>query len=528
MFAKPVVFLVHHEEEEQGKPLFIVDEAVSVFDPIFLADFHAALRGHNALVGEVPYIRGAVKRQLHRGFLTAHAIRMFDTQNSIVAFEIEPASAGGPVVQPNFSFSPIKRDSEIGHFLSSVFLPFDGVEGRTLLSDNVSAHFAKLTQNGVNVKAADIPPDSQRIIINDLLETAAFGRPAASLISKEYARLANSPLLRGFLWEAREAERYPINIAFFSKTFSRSTTRFDVYYYDQILNLGAPQTNRILFGLEKAQRDDFIAYPAKDHDERFWKAVTTSQGRNEVIGELRSSLPQHVRLFTENALMSGITVLSADVFRRGEIGWISNKATFAQRDDALWRLTCLHYVLQLGSPVRPSSAHNLSVVSLPFRCSGGIWMCASFLRENVRGTDSDMIDQQGFEQSFLIYHSLLRESERRIRRKAKFAYLRTLGLIAARETRNMRKRSAEGLAAADFGSPCLDETALQAVNRAAVNLARIYPFPVGRIVSKTGNVKLFENPFFDRLTLRSFISKDDIEREIKTGIISECYLSTGD
>lgn len=548
MSLKQLLFVIYRdtEPEKDGGPV-IVDEDISVFDPLFQRQFREFLTNRfaqekgkigivrndgqieNVRQGELKLLRDKVKR---------YSIRLFNSQHYVLLFTLEVDEAA-PGEEPKLGFKPVSRGSALGRFFNDVMWEFDGLHRRMDFKDiDIEAHLSKLHAPGSYVRARDKPPEEIPLdddVVERIEELAA---PVTAMVDKEYERLTQSPLLRGFLEQPRRdpsivGSIYPANAFFFGKRFNRSDTRYGEYYYDSIFIIGEKQRAHLKLGLAAARRRkrDFIEFDEGTLDAWFWDKVSSSEGIDEVVKCLEAPLSSHVRLFVENALLSGSTMIKPGIFGRKGLAWLSSEPrqpsgavpTAGERDEAFKHFTCLHYVLQLGSPVPPRTARNdLSVVSLPFRCSGGIWMAATFLRRNRGHGNTGLLNQRAFEESYLIYHSLFKESERRLRRRAKFALLRQIRHLTRDYVRAVREE--RGLRGPDFA---LDQESLSELNNDFLHLSRIYPFTFPRLehghdFDLIGNehfeVKAVDNLFFDRLSMRPFIDEADFDGHVRASM----------
>jgi hypothetical protein len=522
-----IIFILHHEEDQR----FIIDTEISAFDPWYRSSLVKAII-NLGFVTSVPELNRAKGRQNTSKMAPNHKsqeyrLRMFDTKNYLLVFTVhETRRPAGEV--PELSFEPVSRDSLLGQYFVRVLAPFDGQEGRMKIDEPIEPRLAKLRGAGLYRKALDMPPENLPLTNYDRADLNTYSTYLYGMVDAEYRRLKLSPLLRGY--KELSGVR-PTNVFFFSKSFVRDSTRFGHYLYDPLFLTGPAQSKDLRAAVEAMDRDDFIPYPVRIHDDRFWKVQKSTGGADEILRTARSGPHKEVRVFTENVLMSGSTTIEADVFERGGIGWIDARGlTHSDLRERYQYLVALHYLMQLGAPRRPVDCQNLSIVSLPFRCSGAIWMAACFIRENTAGTIPSLIDQRQFERSYLIYHSLLRESERRFRRKAREAYLSTIAFTAADESYGAA-RPKRGTAKRRRIVPSITAEEAQLFNHRSSLISRLFPFPWATIDVADGltdhpelttlDVVLRENPFFDRLQLREFIDKGTIKGKILSQILAQ-------
>ncbi|MBU1211953.1 MAG: hypothetical protein KJ587_11850 [Alphaproteobacteria bacterium] len=529
---RQLVFVIFHVESS----ISVIDREVSAFDPLFqkaLFDRIVGLGFATRKAGEFGINPDAVKD---------YEIQLFDTSHRLLIFELDVTDRPDPTQEPLLEFVPVRvkpaknglSDISLGQFFAAVFAPFNGEAGRMAFPGTIGPHFEKLRAANAYQTSTWGAPQENDLSNGEVSQLSRYSRPVCALVDAEYKRLSRSPLLTSFLNERCPAGRGLGNIIVFSKMFSRTSVRYKAYHYDPVLMAGDRQIEDLLFALELVERSDLIPFRHRQQDEEFWNLKETRRGRERILNNVRGRWPAHMRLFVENALMSGSSMIKPDIFERSGIAWI-NRSGLSRRDEdqALLRAACLHHVLQLASPVRPVDTKNLSVVSAPYRCSGGIWLCGSFLRENSdREPDgsillSGLVNQEQFNRTNLIYHSLLKESERRLRTKARGTYIDTLAQLVTEAASATHRRHG------NLKRLCLDDRAIKAFNRDALLLSRIYPFERITLTSskRHGVVALDElklcvhpNPFFDRLTLHSFMREDDTVRRLCDQLILSTVL----
>lgn len=275
----------------------------------------------------------------------------------------------------------------------------------------------------------------------------------------------------------------------------------------------------------------------------FWAAV--KRGRiEELLGVLDTPLSRGVRLFPEYALMSGAAIINVNPFARSDVGWIKGALDPDEREHEFRRLAVLHYLLQLMAPGVPQP----SLLTLPLRVSGATWMSATFVVSGVPdaggvGVDSleaPIVDSDEFQKRFLIYHSLTREFESRLRRKSKEAYIQAVYDIFIKYVDERRR--AAGRAKAEQGID-LHPDDFKALNDRMTALSRLYPFDTIHFGAEgsLSNIEQYRagglgeacncefgildrNPFFDRLRLRSFLDRDEVLRRLRDLINAEIGL----
>lgn len=534
-----LIFVVGHRD---GSKL-TSPRQISSYDPVYF-DLLIEFLVEGGVVTRHPVIQTDRTYQLNRKS-TKFLFDIFDSGLCMLIFQARTVhDAKKPASQPKIAFEPVSPDSGLGQICQQLFARFEGQYGLGRRKSDISVIFDQLSTPEVYEEALDIPPEQQVLGAHasgisledgDQKDTDFFNGTILTIVDSEYRRLMKSESLVGFQPPASDGSAVA-NAFFFTKSFSARRTRYDTYMFDTRLCLSGAVRKVLGNGLRALQRQDMIPYPDRKADDAFWAMFdgrSAAERDDDIIAILNEPPSLHVRLFTDNALMSGAIGIVPNIFAHGDVGWIHQHCPAADRPKALRHLICLHYALQLGSPVVPAEARELSAVVLPFRCSGGIWMCAVFLRENHSADDDHpayggLVSQSTFEASFATYHSLLRESERRIRRKAKYTYLRELTRLAGELVEDSRR--APDLAR---GELAFTRDGVGTFNRKSVNLSRAFPFPLIQIdFDKLREPKLQEvpieegaNPFFDRLTLRPFLDKDEIKSEINKTIYLGARLS---
>lgn len=471
-----------------------------------------------------------------------YAIDIWGTGVCVLAFILH-VSKSEAAVQPAMKLDPVAVSSALGSFIAEVLKPFDGARATSpeypdmLWSDRMHiprhAAYSGLGElrNANTLKRAegDIPvplSEPDRELIRGALDDVG------SLVEDEYGRLAKSPLLNNDL-SCSNRYRPITNALFIGKVFDAEAVRYGHYRYNARAILPETRVAAIESALASAVREDFIPFDHGAADNDFWNCAASGTGRKRIIQNLKQAVPSYVRLFAESVLMSGTTLIKPGVFARSAIGWIDGKVSLsrAERHKAFFLLCCFHFVLQLGAPVRPVDAEELSIVALPFRCSGGIWMCGVYVRDNPQGPIPELVDQQRFEESALIYHSLFRESERRLRRRARGRYIDALGKLIAEQTVSTSRRGKE-----DENLLCLDAVSREEYQRGMRLLTRVYPFDGVELVpwgdADEDAIRFDQiafrsvpNAFFDRLTLHDFVDEKDNTKRLKERIMLASVLT---
>lgn len=472
-----------------------------------------------------------------------YVINIWDTGICIIAFKLDvPKEALG--YPPRMSLTPIAVESQLGSFITETLKPFDGTRSASkeypdllwsdrmyMPRDDTLRGLGKLRETNALKRARNDMPrplsDQERHVIIE-----AIGE-VEKLVDDEYLRrLDVSPLLNENLSEDSNDDFSPItNATFYTKVFDAEKVRYGHYRYNVRAVLPRGRMEKVKSGFAQAKRPDFIPFDNGPLDNEFWSCAKSEKGRDYIGSNLKQPIPHFVRLFVENVLMSGTTLIKPGVFSRAAVGWIEDGVSGNKRHEALFQLCCHHYMLQLGSPLRPVDAKELSIVALPFRCSGGIWMSGVYVRDNPPGPIPELIDQKRFEENALIYHSVFRESERRLRRRARGRYTNALGALVAQETLRTAQRgksdehllSLDGISRNNF------------LERMRI-LTRVYPFD-GIELLPDGNTnqsllhftqvtfRTIENEFFDRLTLHDFIDERSNVRRLRERILLASVLN---
>lgn len=462
-----------------------------------------------------------------------YAIPVWGSKVFVLAMELHVAK-GSIGQKPDMHLNLVSISSKLGGFIAEALKPFDGAEAasehhpelfssRMFLPRGTAEKGLMLLRRTLTLqRAADDYPEHldewQRSIIQSAIADVE------KLVEDEYIRLRRSPLLNSNLENTGENEFKPItNVSFFGKVFDAEKIRYKHYRYNAHPLISEAQWKDIRQALERARREDFIPFDNGSIDNQFWRNAGTNEGRARIERAIRAPISSHARLFAESVLMSGTTLIKPGVFARGAIGWLDAKAPQHERNRAIFYLACLHFVLQLGSPVRPVDAQELSLVVLPFRCSGGIWMCAAYVRDNRPGPIHQLVDQKRFEESALIYHSLFRETERRLRRRARGRYTDALGKLIAKETVATRWRKN------DDAILCLDADSRDSFTQNMRLLTRVYPFDGVELVASDNDrdilpfteiaFKSRPNGYFDRLTLHGFLREGENLRRLRERIL---------
>ena len=519
-----------------------ISPIASSLDPVFFEMIFECLES-NSLIGQnlnykqfrksyqSSVFPDAISIKNHKSF----SIPIWDTKGFIICFKL----SSGKVVngmKPTTELALLKKQSDIGQFITACLRPFDGRSSDSTLPRNLQtkrAHVPGMTTklafgelekaNVFRIATQDDPSDNKHPQLSST-DFAIAERALAQiedLVAYEFEqRLSKAPIIN-------RRNHGVTNAFFWSKAFTSRKVRYGEYFYDSWMMLPKKQELQILRGFENAQEADFIPFGNKSAHNSFWSKIGTEKGVSELVSLVRKPIPENTRLFTDSVLMSGTILIKPDFFNRSAIGWIDASSGAAELSQSLLQLATYHYVLQLASPVwPPTSTSNLSVVALPYRCSGGIWMSSVFIRENYSADkEREFIADQLFEESTLVYHSIFKEVERRLRRRARGRYIDALGEIVASKSLEAQERHRDNKKAL----LTLDGTAIDAFRIGARALRRVYPFDGVTIENKVGPNELVplrdfeyssqENEFFDRLTLHSFLNDEENIQKLQQSII---------
>lgn len=513
----------------------ILEKHMSAIDAVFQKPFVSYLEEDGFVKRRLP---GSDERIVfERDRISPYLIRLLGTHFFLVLFHLGVSEAE-PGDQPGFVFTPIEKkplgseedEFQFGQLFEEVFRPFDGVDGRAPIDTPVEAarYFNRLSvQASGLIATGDAPGPVSRQTLG-VVERAS--EVVLEMVDAEYQRMKKSPLLISFL---KTEEGSPTNIFYFGKVFCRESMRYGEYKYNSVLWLGQQQRQDLRAALENVERNELIPYGIDRYDEYFWDTLGSSGGVEQILEEAVAPLPSSIRLFVENALMSGSTMIKPGLFERGGIGWIDkNGLSEEEIDVAFNRIVALHYILQLGAREAPGRQtqdiqKNISLIALPMRCSGGIWMTATLVRECPEGRIPGIINDPCLEQQFLIYHSLIKQSERRFRTKSKILYQSLVAEMIAKNSYSQGKNTGENF-------PLTADTVV-ALNRDTHDLCRVFPFERFQVDKNGGEaiglleivIEMDANPFFDRLQLESDLLKDgsylkddtDIAREVISRVL---------
>lgn len=521
MNLRHLVVLIFHDRKAEENPI-TVDELISAFDPHFKVELYDQMTSKPLEFGKrIELGNGRKAFELYET-VKPYQIQLFDTKSYILLFDVilNRQTQDGRILPgqvPSLKFQPLKNDTNRWRFFNEVFKDFDGLGSRMELEYNLENHFERLRHK---TKFHEAPSGKQkyRLLKKDHKLIIDAMDEMIDVIDGEYGRLSKSPLLKSFIKEDDFNKTAPSNLLFVSKLFNRNEHRFkNNYHYNpffmmrkqardierQLLKMGGHSLIKessfegalenlkdhkfILFNGEREtlKREDFIPYPDENYDNVFWEWLKDKKQISKIVANINNGWPDYMRLFPENNLMSGATTIIQNPFNNGSLGWIDDtNLTKEELASAHMKLVGLHYILQLGSPKVPVEAKNLTLVLNSIRVNGAVWMSACYLRENkeykVDGFNTGLLHQEGFEASLSIQNSLIRETERRIRKKSQRRYIKSLSKVINDVILDevSEEKSQDQDAFLDENDVIFELTPkiLDKVNKQTEILTRIYPY----------------------------------------------------
>ncbi|MEO0383198.1 MAG: hypothetical protein AAF234_06540 [Pseudomonadota bacterium] len=520
-----------------------INPVVSSLDPEFFDALFEELEARKFIKETFDY--NAFRKNYSSGVLSEipfdcpdeYIIRIWDTPAFVVCFKITFDSVVNGK-KPKHAIEPISKTSDLGKFFAAALKPFDGAQhdeelGLPFVTKRASISgvgtfnvFQELRKSGAMKLAAHDDPDDKDQPVFSQFEKKVVRECKArvqGLIDYEFdKKLKRAPILN------RRASdlRCVTNSFFIGKVFDRQARRYGQYFYNTNMIIAEEQKRQITRSLEHTQPADFIPFEQEVQHNLFWHMASSPEGRKEIVRLLEAPVRSNVRLFSDSVLMSGSALIKPDFFNRSAVGWVKPGGKHRDRNDALLQLACYHYVMQLASPVWPPiNARELSVVALPFRCSGGIWMAKTYVRENHAGEIDGLINPTSFYESALLYHAIARESERRLRRRARGRYTDALGDLLVDANALTRRKYNDS----DEALFCLDAEAIERFQDGSRAVRRVFPFDgisfrsqpeEGELVSLRGmRFDPCDNEFFDRLTQHGYLKEDENERRLAERIL---------
>ncbi len=559
LFQKPLIFAICRKSDETHG--YIVDRHTHG-DPLYLDEFEGALRrlGMKSDFSDVP--EEAVE---------PYAVRLFHSSFFVIPFDVI-RNPQADFRKQNVEFEPISRSSTVGRVLERVFRPFGAALCELGIEEHIEKNFQEIFEATALIQAYQDDPrkypadretqslmtryerrprkvnvrqlaqGEMRIVprrgaetIDAQAEVRADFTSLDDLLEAETGLIVSSPALR------RPGGQIS-NLLISRKKFDRTDLRFGAYFYGIDFFLSREQRQQFRFCCQTIDRKSLTPFPNVDADRWFWENVDSARYRH-LIASLRVPLSSNVRLFPEYVLMSGASILNVDPFSRGDLGWIADSATDEEREKELRRFAILHYLLQMMAP----GARRPSLLTLPIRVSGATWMAATIVVDGAASDgdpEADIVSSSEFQSRFLIYHSMMRDFENRIRRKSKAAYLQCVYDVFAHQVAVMRDRNGQSRSNAPIESGDFEFPDFEALLDKTMGLARLYPydlvvFSLGETLGRFSELRaeslgyackvdfgIYDgNPFFDRLRLRNFLDRKDVRRQLRNLVNAQLGLS---
>lgn len=526
LFQEPLCFAICRRTNEG----FLFDQN-TIRDPLFEGNFWSVLENR------FDYCKST--RIIKYDDVKEYVVSLFDTSFGIVAFRVSAGKDANFKYQ-NLSYDPVRSDDEeVGRTLRNIFKPF-GLALRDIgVHQHLESIFAQLFESATRIKAflddpKEHPISGEGLNLMRRYEYKEGGSFIAydyqsieEIVQHEVSKLENSPAIM-------KGESLP-NILIMRKRFNRKSRRFDAYHYGIDFFLSSTQRRCFLSVIKLLDRKRLMPFRGhSDIEEWFWRTASLSSGE-ELLEALNAPLSNNVRLFPEYSLSSGAAIIMDEPFQRRNLGWIKVGISRQEREVELRRLVVLHYLLQIMAP----EVVNPSLLTLPIRVSGATWMAASFIVSGgAPGSGRrGVAPSEEFQRRFLIYHSLMRDFESRLRRKSKDAYIRSVydvfkQYVDQKMSGASRRRASH--------VPVLGQSDFREINDRLQALCRVYPYdmivfgeheqfkelPEERVghLGEACDVDfaiLDGNPFFDRLRLRPFLNREDVRRRIRDMVNAE-------
>jgi|GEM_PF-7098193 len=489
--------------------------------------------------------------RLDAGRCRSYAIRLFSTNIYLIVF-VETKELGAPSSQRSVRYLPCNVDHDVFNFYQRCFEKFKPALGSLGINTHISRHVEDLYEHNEHLPAkgdnpAVIPFDDESL---HRLVGNAYARMQSTLLESIEAIKDNVLARRNNFG----VPNYLVSV----KIFNRSDSRFGCYFFNSKVCLSGAQQFTIALQLSSiATRKSHIPYPLPDFEDWFWRAARTPFGRKEIFRLVAQAPSQGTRLFVDGPLISGTISVDTDVFSQGDIGWfegsyLSKTSSPTKESQKEHRRFCaLHHILQLMAP----DPECRTLLTFPVRVSGSTWITITTVTNNGRGDTDFLVNEAEFQRRFLLYHSIIRRLEDRIRQRMRDTYLRfcaeTFGTRLGRSLNRQKNDYMEcwrarktgffavGPENADFDASkenafCLNDDEIQESLRRSIAICRVFPFsPVffgpkeyldelsdaitGELDDRSsiwyGMVK--SNPFFDRLRMRQFISAEQASRVLE-------------
>ena len=564
LFNTPLCFAVC-ERLPDGRFL-LVDDKHTVRDPLFEDIFHCTLRRTLKVYSSTFSINTDSSQYL---------IRLFSTDYYVIPFIFDLLD-NKPFQRKNVRFIPITNNHPVGEVLTRIFQPFGTTLHQLGVERRLRANFEQLIRKNLHIPALTDDPRDCPATSHDRAVIHRYAGPAVStsdIQSSPFSTLSFvlnneiNALLGSCAITPSVAFPAVSNLLLTYKCFDRDDARFDTYYYDIKFFVSSFQRQQIHDTLLHIQRDLFLPFHDECADKWFWETVDKKDA-DTLLRILTAPLSRYVRLFADDVLTSGAGMLCINPFSSGDLGWIDERASDFATQQELRRFAVLHYLFQSMLPEDRSP----SLLTLPLRVSGATWMAATVVVSGQKAANTDVpegVASPGeFEKRFLIYHSILRDFERRLRRKTRDAYIEavydlfiTFLLKECRAKEVLWKRTdllesepAEYINYCEYSK----------LNSQLVALCRLYPFdlivfgPEDELRETTNDYveKVFDengkeeqnsaqeieeigrpcgialgivahNRFFDRLNLRAFLDRAKVGRRLRDLVNAEIGLRLG-
>lgn len=518
----------------------------TIGDPLYRNEFEQSLEnlGFDLKTGKAP-----VKKLAEFAIPLLASSQVPTTDFHILAFKIDRSPAKADQRKQKITYLPIRKSDHVGLVLSDIFRPF-GKALRTLGVDaELQNHFeqivaaskviqARMDDPGPNPATAEVLSVMKRYEHKALTkapnQNVPEGRADFISLDELLQREVEEPLGSPLLYRSGQAQPQVANLILSRKRFDRQDVRFGAYFYSIDFFLSNDQKNQFLKCAATIDPDSVVAFSDAPTRQWFWKTAR-SKHPVELLDALSKPMSKGVRLFPEYVLMSGAAIINKNPFERGDIGWMDNALTLEERQQELRRIAVLHYLLQFMSP----GVTSPSLLTLPLRVSGATWMAATFVvsGEPDPAEIGPICTSEEFQKRFLIYHSLMRSFESRLRRKSKEAYIKAVFDIFALHIDRKRKAAGGGTKNVTI-SPDYKELVME-----LTALSRVYPYDTIHFgpdavlqnsreyaAASLGQACKVDfgirngNPFFDRSQLRSFLDPSEVREQLRDLIHAEVGL----
>lgn len=474
-----------------------------------------------------------------------YAIRVFSTDIYFLVF----------VHRTDFSthsyhaldYVPCSSSSSIHRFFSDCFAPLGPVLQNSGLNEHLLRRIDELYDANTPLAAPHDHPDTLPFTDPTLQELVglAYDRMLDTLYSS-LSTIENAALLRP----------QPFSIPNFLcsvKVFTRNSARVGTYFFNFKLVLTPTQRFALALHLSTiARRGAYDPYPDALIDDWFWSEARKAAGIEHIFAIFTSAPSPGTTLFLDAALMSGTIQVHNNFSQEFILGHFDSSYLpadanrCAAREAALRRFCVLHYFLQFMAP----DAQSRSLLTFPIRVSGSTWMAITTVVGDTHESCSAIVDHAEFQRRFLLYHSVMRNVENRIRQRMRNTYLKFCGdrfctILSKSLAEQVRQRRQEwtsqrkkAVNAPDrvgdrfiarhhaFG---LSDSDVRLAWQRSIAACRVFPFPPILFVRKEHVLECramsareinlecaiwlvmpTSNPFFDRLRMKAFLQEDEV------------------